>query len=63
MTVSDWTTMQLHVSRPGPSSEYLPAGILILQDAFGYNSYSLAAAVSWCMSVEYLRATGVLVRC
>jgi len=31
--------MQLHVSHPAATAGVLPAGILILQDAFGYNSY------------------------
>lgn len=29
----------LHVAPPSLAAEHLPAGILVLQDAFGYNSY------------------------
>ena len=29
----------LHVFRPPESAQHLPAGLIVLQDAFGYNSY------------------------
>jgi carboxymethylenebutenolidase len=29
----------LHVFRPPDSAEHLPAGLIVLQDAFGYNTY------------------------
>lgn len=29
----------LHVFQPPAGAEYLPAGLIVLQDAFGYNSY------------------------
>lgn len=37
--VSDGTTVPLHICRPPASAEHASAGILVLQDAFGYNTY------------------------
>jgi carboxymethylenebutenolidase len=33
------TTVPLHIARPQADSEHMPAGILLLQDAYGYNTY------------------------
>ncbi len=32
-------TPPLHIVRPDAGSEHLPAGIIVLQDAYGYNTY------------------------
>ncbi|HEV8021774.1 MAG TPA: dienelactone hydrolase family protein [Candidatus Lustribacter sp.] len=33
------STVPLHLAPPSATAEHLPAGIIVLQDAFGYNSY------------------------
>lgn len=39
LAVSDGSTLPVHVVAPPAETGHLPAGILILQDAFGSNSY------------------------
>jgi carboxymethylenebutenolidase len=36
---SGGTTVPLHIARPAPDAEHSPAGIIVLQDAYGYNTY------------------------
>jgi carboxymethylenebutenolidase len=45
---SDGSALPLHIFRPPATADHLPAGMLVLQDAFGYNSYLVRIAQRLC---------------
>lgn len=48
LPVSDGSTLPVHIFRPEGETGHLPAGILVLQDAFGYNTYLQGIARRFC---------------
>jgi carboxymethylenebutenolidase len=44
LPVADGSALPLHLFRPPAAAEHEPAGLIVLQDAFGYNSYLQSVA-------------------